>query len=237
MSPEPAHSSSTTQEREQGAALALLPIAATLDYYALPESWQAQTLVQFTPQIIGYLAFALWAAHNRPISTRLGLSRETFFPGVRLGLVTGLILGALNSLVILVVFPSFGYDITFLKETPHAKIPLLIMMPWFIIAIACFVEINFRGFLLQRLASLESSLWKWETLQRLTPLAISVTSLVFAFDPFMTRTFQHLHWIAVWDGIVWGVIVMRTGHLWAAIAAHAVEVIVMYSMVRYMLVA
>lgn len=237
MSPEPAHSSSTTQEREQGAALALLPIAATLDYYALPESWQAQTLVQFAPQIIGYLAFALWAAHNRPISIRLGLSRETFFPGVRLGLITGLILGTLNSLVILVVFPSFGYDITFLKETPHAKIPLLIMMPWFIIAIACFVEINFRGFLLQRLASLESSLWKSETLQRLSPLAISVTSLMFAFDPFMTRTFQHLHWIAVWDGIVWGVIVMRTGQLWAAITAHAVEVIVMYSMVRYMLVA
>ena len=237
MSPEPAHSSSTTQEREQGAALALLPIAATLDYYALPESWQAQTLVQFAPQIIGYLAFALWAAHNRPISIRLGLSRETFFPGVRLGLITGLILGTLNSLVILVVFPSFGYDITFLKETPHAKIPLLIMMPWFIIAIACFVEINFRGVLLQRLASLESSLWKSETLQRLSPLAISVTSLMFAFDPFMTRTFQHLHWIAVWDGIVWGVIVMRTGQLWAAITAHAVEVIVMYSMVRYMLVA
>jgi len=235
MSPEPAHSSSTPQEREQGAPLALLPVAATLDYYALPESWQAQTLVQFAPQIIGYLAFALWAAHNRPISIRLGLSRETLFPGVRLGLVTGLILGTLNSLVVSEVFPSFGYDITFLKETPHAKIPLPIMMPWFIIAIAGFVEINFRGFLLQRLAALESSLWKWEPLQRISPLAIAVSSLVFAFDPFMTRTFQHLHWIAVWDGIVWGLIVMRTGNLWAAVAAHAVEVIVMYSMVRYML--
>lgn len=232
MSPEPAPRSSTTQAHERGAALALLPIAATLDYYALPESWRAQTLVQFAPQIMGYLALALWATHNRPISFRLGLARGSLRPGLTLGLFTGLILGTLNSLVILVIVPSLGYDITFLKGTPHARLPVFVMVPWFIMAIACFVEINFRGFILQRLAALESFLWKSEPLQQLSPLAVAISSLVFSFDPFMVSTFRYLHWIAVWDGIIWGVIVMRTGNLWAAIVAHAVEVIVMYSVVR-----
>lgn len=235
MSPGPAPPSRTTQDKERGAALALLPIAATLNYYALPEYWQDQLLVQFAPQILGYFALALWAVYNQSISARLGLSRETFLPGIRLGLFTGFILGTLNTFAILSVVPSLGYDISFLKETPHAKVPLLIMVPWFIIIIACFVEINFRGFTLQRLAILESSLWKSEVLHRLSPLAVAISSLVFAFDPFMTRTFQHLHWIAIWDGLVWGVIVTRTGNLYATIVAHAVEVIMMYSVVRYTL--
>ena len=49
------------QAEERGAALALLPIAATLAYYALPEWVQAQRLVQFVPQLIAYLGLALWA--------------------------------------------------------------------------------------------------------------------------------------------------------------------------------
>lgn len=232
MSPEPAPLLRTTQDKERGAALALLPIAATLDYYALPQPWQNQTFVQFAPQIMGYLALALWATHNHPIIPRLGLSRASLRPGIKPGLCTGIALGAFNSLVILVIVPSLGYDISFLKDTPHAQVPVLVMVPWFIVVIACFVEINFRGFVLQRLARLESSLWKSEPLRRLSPFAVAISSLVFAFDPFMVSTFQYLHWIAVWDGIVWGVIVMRTGNLWTAIIAHAVEVIVMYSVVR-----
>lgn len=236
MSPEPALPSSTTQGHERGAALALLPIAATLDYYALPGSWQAQTFVQFLPQMLGYLALALWATHNRPVAPRLGLSRTSLRPGIKVGLFTGLILGTFNSVVILTVSPFLGYDISFLKDTPHGQVPVFIMVPWLIIAIACFVEINFRGFILQRLAALESLLWKSEPLRRLSPLAIVISSLVFSFDPFMVLTFRHLHWIAVWDGIVWGLIVMRTGSLWATIVAHAAEVVVMYSVVRSTLI-
>ncbi|WP_455388890.1 CPBP family intramembrane glutamic endopeptidase [Petrachloros mirabilis] len=232
MPSEPGHPSTTTQTEERGAALALLPIAATLDYYALPDWLQTQQLIQFTPQLIAYLTFFLWAAHNRQILFRMGLTLERIGPGVKLGLVTGLVLGSLNTLVILQVVPSLGYDVTFLKNTPHAQLPVFVMVPWFIFGIALFVEINFRGFLLGRLATLESTVWKSELCRRLSPLALITSALVFTFDPFMVNTFQHLHWIALWDGLIWGWIWLRTGNLYATILAHAVEVIVMYSAVR-----
>ena len=141
---------------ERGAALALLPVAATLDYYALPDWLQSQPLVQFAPQLIGYLGFALWAVHNRPIGARIGLQMSHWNWGAKLGLLTGVLLGCVNTLVILRLIPSWGWDITFLKETPHAQVPVLIMVPWFISVIALLVELNFRGFLLGRLAALES---------------------------------------------------------------------------------
>jgi len=53
--------------------------------------------------------------------------------------------------VILLLIPLFGGDIEFLSNTPHAKIPVLIMVPWVIMVIAMAVELNFRGFLLGRL--------------------------------------------------------------------------------------
>jgi membrane protease YdiL (CAAX protease family) len=106
------------------------------------------------------------------------------------------------------------------------------MLPWFICGIALLVEVNFRGFLLGRLAALESRLRESGVAQRLSPLALIASSLIFAFDPFMVNTFQYLHWIAVWDGLIWGVIYLRTRNLSITIVAHAVEVIVMYSAVR-----
>jgi membrane protease YdiL (CAAX protease family) len=48
----------------------------------------------------------------------------------------------------------------------------------------------------------------------------------------MVNTFQHLHWIAVWDGLVWGAMWVRTRNLFITIIAHAVEVILMYCAVR-----
>lgn len=221
-----------TQVEERGAALALLPVAATLDYYTLPHWLQAQSLIQFAPQLIAYLAFALWAAQNRQILSRTGLTRERIGPGLKLGLLTGLVLGSFNTVVILHVAPSLGYDVTFLKNTPHAQLPVFIMVPWFIFGIALFVEINFRGFLLGRLAALESTAWKSELCRHLSPLALITSALVFTFDPFMVNTFQHLHWIALWDGLIWGWIRIRTGNLYATITAHAIEVIVVYSAVR-----
>lgn len=232
MAPEPGPHTTPAQTEEWGAALALLPIAATLGFYALPASLQELTLVLFAPQILSYLALGFWAAHNRDIVSRLGLEKGNVRDGLRWGLLTGLLLGCLNTFVILSAYPHLGYDISFLKTTPHGRLPLLVMVPWFICGVALFVELNFRGFLLGRLAALESGLWRSGFAQRLSPLALITCALTFAFDPFMVNTFQHLHWIALWDGLIWGIIWLRTRNLCITIVAHAVEVIVMYSAVR-----
>jgi membrane protease YdiL (CAAX protease family) len=220
---------------EWGPALALLPLAATLAYYVLPASLQTQTFIQFAPQLLAYAALFLWASRNSAARFRLGLDPANVRTGLHQGLITGLALGGLNTCVILAVFPFLGYDITFLRQTPHGLLPLFVMIPWMIGIIAFFVELNFRGFILGRLAALESRLWRSGTSCRFTPLALLTTSLLFAFDPFMVHTFQHLHWIAVWDGLIWGVIRLWTGNLYTTIVAHAVEVLIMYSAVKWAL--
>jgi membrane protease YdiL (CAAX protease family) len=230
--PVPGLRSTPTQAEEWGAALALLPVAATLGFYALPPSLQEQTLVLFAPQIVAYLVLGFWATYNRDILSRLGLERRNIRDGLRWGLPTGLLLGCLNTFVILSVYPDLGYDINFLKTTPHGRLPFLVMVPWFICGIAFLVELNFRGFLLGRLAALESRVWRSGMVKRLSPLALITCALIFAFDPFMVNTFQHLHWIAVWDGLVWGIIWLQTRNLYITIVAHAVEVMAMYSAVR-----
>jgi membrane protease YdiL (CAAX protease family) len=231
MTPEPDRLAQA-QTVDWGPALALLPIAATLVYYVLPASLQAQTLVQFVPQLLAYAALFLWASRNPAVEFRLGLDRANVRAGLRHGLVTGLALGGLNTCVILAIFPFLGYDITFLRQTPHGLLPVFVMIPWMIAVIALFVELNFRGFVLGRLAALESCLWSSDVDSRFRPLALITTSLFFAFDPFMVHTFQYLHWIAVWDGLIWGAIRLRTGNLYTTIVAHAVEVLIMYSAVR-----
>lgn len=217
---------------ERGAVLALLPLAATLGYYLLPASLQAHTIVQFAPQFVAYLALALWASQNHAVLARLGLDIAGLRKGLRWGSLVGIALGTLNALVILKLVPAMGYDITFLKNTPHARIPFFLMVPWLICGIALFVEMNFRGFLLGRLAMLESQLWQPGLATCLSPLALSISALVFAFDPFMVNTFLHLHWIALWDGIIWGILWLRMRNLYSTIVAHAVEVLVMYVAVR-----
>jgi membrane protease YdiL (CAAX protease family) len=235
MAPEPGPRTAPAQAKEWGAALALLPTAATLGFYALPTSFQEQALILFGPQIIAYLALGVWAMHNRDIVSRLGLEKWKVRNGLHWGLLTGLLLGCLNTFVILSVYPHLGYDISFLKTTPHGRLPLLVMVPWFICGIAFLIELNFRGFLLGRLAALESGLWRSSLAQQLSPLALIAGALIFAFDPFMVNTFQQLHWIAVWDGLIWGAIWLRARNLYITIVAHAIEVIVMYSAVRFAL--
>lgn len=234
--PEPSEQATGVQAHEQGAALALLPIAASLVFYILPASLQKQTIIQFTPQLLAYLALVLWATHNRPLLPLLGLHRDGLGSGLRWGLVIGLGLGCLNTILILTAIPAMGFDITFLKDTPHARIPVAIMLPWLIGCIAIFVEVNFRGFLLRRLALLESHLWQSPRLRRLSPLALLASAIAFSFDPFMVTTFQHLHWIAIWDGLVWGTVRLKTNNLFISIVAHAVEVMVMYSAMRTALI-
>jgi hypothetical protein len=220
---------------ERGAELALLPLATTFAYYLLPDKVQDHLLVQFLPQCVAYVAFGLWAGRNTGISARLGLAAKGCWAGARWGLLTGLALGCVNTFAILALAPSFGYDIAFLKSTPHAHIPVPIMVPWFICAIAVFVEVNFRGFLLGRLVWIEATWWKSDAVRRLSPIALFASALTFTYDPFMVRTFQHLHWIALWDGVIWGAIWIRSRNLFIPIVAHAVEVIVTYCAVRTVL--
>lgn len=217
---------------QTGVALALLPIGATLSYYALPASLQALLAVQFAPQLLAYLAMGIWASRTSDISTHLGLEGAKVTTGLKWGLLTGLALGCLNTVIILSVYPSLGYDVTFLKQTPHGRLPVWLMVPWFICTIAFFVEVNFRGFLLGRLADYERQWRGTQSWKQLAPLALLTTTLTFTFDPFMVNTFRHLHWIALWDGLIWGIIWLQTRNLWITIVAHAVEVIVMYSAVR-----
>ena len=215
-----------------GAVLVLVPIGATFGYYGLPASLSEQTLIQFVPQLLAYLSLGLWASRTPQVSTQLGLIQAHLGIGLKWGLITGFILGGLNTFIILSVYPSLGYDITFLKQTPHGRLPYYVMVPWFTCAIALLVEINFRGFLLGRLAELESHWRGLNSGHRLPLLALTISALTFAFDPFMVNTFRYLHWIALWDGLIWGAIWLRTRNLWITIMAHALEVIIMYSAVK-----
>lgn len=220
--------------KEVVAGLAILPILATVGFYLLPESWQAHRLCQFAPQIIAYVSFGIWASSNADIIPKLGLNPTKISAGVRLGLLIGLLLGSFNTTLILYGVPALGLDIEFLRKVPHAHIPLTIMVPWFIVFIAFAVEMNFRGFLLGRLLALFSHHQKPSKDLNIiaSVMALGISSLAFAFDPFMVSTFQHLHWIAVWDGFIWGWMWLRTRNLYIPMAAHSIEVIIEYLAIR-----
>ncbi|MGH7230602.1 MAG: hypothetical protein ACREJU_04500 [Nitrospiraceae bacterium] len=220
---------------ERVSGLALLPVAATGAYYLLPPSLRDMVAIQFLPQIVGYLALAVWAAGNTAVIDRLGLRIRQVWEGLRWGLPTGLALGGINASVMIWLVPWLGYDITFLRETPHAGIPIALMVPWFILFIAAAVELNFRGFLLGRLLVLVHQFSASSHRIVCNTMAVIVGATVFSFDPFMVTTFRHLHWIAVWDGIVWGMIWVRLGNLHATITAHTVEVVVIYAILKTVL--
>ena len=215
-------SASPLPRPERAAGLALLPFLCTIAFYLAPPALQDNIAVQFSPQVLSYVGFLVWAHLNGQVAQRLGLGADLLGSGVVRGAIVGIILGMLNVIVILKAAPWLGYDITFLTKTPHARVPFWLMIPWLVCVIAVFVELNFRGFILGRLLALSVP----------APLAVLLTATLFSFDPFMVTTFQHLHWIAVWDGIVWGMMWIRLANLYAVITAHAVEVIIMYCIVR-----
>ncbi|MDQ6735007.1 MAG: CPBP family intramembrane metalloprotease [Nitrospirota bacterium] len=217
---------------EQWSELALIPVLATAGYYVLPAELQKSSAVQFLPQLLAYCSLALWAIKNKAASIRLGLAWSQLSQGLQWGLPVGVTLGAVNAMVILWIVPWLGADIDFLRDTPHARMPVLIMLPWAILLIAIGVELNFRGFLLGRLLALSHRAWFSEHRPIGSAAAIVISALVFSFDPFMIATFKHLHWIAVWDGLVWGMMWVRLRNLYATIIAHAVEVMVMYSVLK-----
>lgn len=223
---------STDPQPERLAGLALTPVLTTGLFYALPPRLQYQPAILFLPQVLAYVGLAVWATQNNNVTERLGLKLHQFCQGLHWGVVTGLILGLFNVSVILWAVPWLGGDIEFLRETPHARVPVALMLPWTILFIAVAIELNFRGFLLGRLLALCETSWLGQHMRVGPVLAVGATATVFAFDPFMVVTFKHLHWIAMWDGIVWGMIWLRLRNLWATIVAHAVEVMIMYSVLK-----
>ena len=138
----------------------------------------------------------------------------------------GVALGVINLTVLLWVIPGLGGYISFLRETPHAHAPTWLMFPLGIGAIAVLVELNFRGFQMGRLLALFGSSLTAQG------CAIIVSAFAFAWDPFMVHVFRSLHWMAFTDGVVWGVLLLRTRSLYATMAAHAVEVWILYAALK-----
>lgn len=208
--------------REQAAWLALLPPLATVAYYLLPASLRQNIWIIFGPQLLAYSSLTAWVLLNPGWKAALRLDATDLRPALKWGALVGMALGAVNLSLILQVIPALGGDTTFLRRTPHAQAPLWVMFPLGIAGIGVLVELNFRGFQMGRLLALFGD----SSAGRIA--AVIVSALVFAHDPFMVRVFQHLHVIAVWDGLVWGILLLRTGSLYATMAAHTVEVWILY---------
>ncbi len=215
-------SKSASPQTERVAWLVLLPILATLLYYALPAALQQNLWITFTPQLVAYTALAVWIASNTSWYAALRLDVAGMRSSLKWGALVGVALGAVNLSLILQVIPALGGDILFLRQTPHARAPFWLMFPVGIAMIGVLVELNFRGFQMGRLLTLLGP----------SPAgkvgATLVSALAFSFDPFMVQVFQHLHWIAVWDGLIWGILLLQTRSLYATMAAHTVEVWILY---------
>jgi len=140
--------------------------------------------------------------------------------------VTGFLTGLINLWVIVKLTPWLGYSFEFLRHTPHARMPFGVMVPGGIVAIAVLVEVNFRGFILGRFEAIcgEKSYGP--------SLAVIFSALVFSLDPFMMAVFRGYHWLAFTDGLLWGALLLWTRNLFSTIMAHALEVILIYSVLR-----
>ena len=223
---------------ERAAGLAFVPLVTTFGFYILPLHWQSNVFVQFIPQLSAYLAFGLWAWCNTDLLGKLGLELHKLLIGMKWGTLTGICLGCINAFIILSIIPALGGDIEFLRHTPHAQIPFWVMMPWFILCIGVAVELNFRGFILGRLLTFWTKTLHTRSLSSKRPqhiavlLSLLLSALTFSFDPFMVATFGSLHWIAVWDGLIWGWMWIRMTNLYAVMTAHAIEVIILYLAIR-----
>jgi hypothetical protein len=100
------------------------------------------------------------------------------------------------------------------------------MFPLGIAAIGILVEMNFRGFQMGRLLTMLGSSPAGQA------AAVTLSAFAFAWDPFMVNVFRSLHWIALADGLVWGVLLLRTQSLYATMAAHTVEVWILYTGIK-----
>ena len=213
-------------QSERWNTLALLPAALALAYPLWSPLFRESLGLTLIPQVVAYLCLAIWIMGNDRISDRLYLGplqwRRQILPGALAGLMTA----GINLWVIVKLTPSLGYSFDFLRETPHAQMPFALMVPWGIFLIAFLVELNFRAFLLGRLVALFGTRWHAKA------LAIFISAWVFSWDPFMVSVFRSYHWLAFTDGLIWGVLLLWTRSLYSTITAHAVEVMLVYSILK-----
>lgn len=195
---------------------------------ALWWSW----LIQLSPLVIGLAALAVWLAANGWDWANLGL-RKVDGRSAAIGAGAGVILALMNLAVITRIEPwlsggrSVGYALFY--QTPHARPPSWLMLGLVVPVVAVVIEALFRGFLLGRLLVWLPAGWmgRWA--------AIVGGALLFAWDPFLVLSFHEWHWLGWSDGIVWGWLFVRTGTLLAPIAAHGVEVAVLYAIFKWVL--
>ncbi len=203
--------------------LVFIPILANILYYLLP-SKEANTALLFFPQILSYVMMIAWSCINKPSNIRI--NPANYKASIIYGFAAGLITGATNLFFILKITGWLGQDYEFLRETPHAKMPFLLMMPFGIILISAFVEINFRGFILSRFLAM------FRNSSGGVFAAIAISSIVFATDPFMLFYFKILAWLALFDGLIWGYLFYRTGNILGPIAAHSICVMMVYTVLK-----
>jgi membrane protease YdiL (CAAX protease family) len=168
----------------------------------------------------------VWCAVNDRRLDRLFLVSHNLKKSLMLGGLVGLFTGLINLWVIIKLTPWLGYSFDFLRDTPHARMPFAVMVPWGIVLIAVFVEINFRGFMMGRFMAMTDG-------KPYGPaIAVIVSAVVFSQDPFMVTVFRGFHWLALTDGLIWGGLLIYTRNLFSTITTHAVEVILVYAVLR-----
>lgn len=211
---------------ERWSGLAAVPAVLTFTYPLWSPFPSDSLLPTLIPQISTYACLALWCSVNDRRLDRLFLVPNRFMGSLRLGGFVGILTGLINFWVIVKLTPWLGYNFEFLRHTPHARMPFGVMVPWGIVAIAFLVEVNFRGFILGRFEAI------WGEKSYGPSLAVILSALVFSWDPFMVTVFRGYHWLALTDGLIWGALLLWTRNLFSTITAHALEVILVYSVLR-----
>jgi len=219
------HKSVKESKTEKWSGVSIIPVVLTLAYpLGSPSSGSlGPTLI---PQLAAYLCLLIWSAVNDRRLERLFIVSSNLPQNILIGTLIGLLTGVVNLWIIVKLAPWLGYSYDFLRDTPHARAPFAVMVPWGIVLIAVFVEVNFRGFLLGRLRTIFGG-------RSYGPVAaVILSAVVFSLDPFMVTVFRGYHGLALTDGLIWGALLFRTRNLFSTIAAHAVEVILVYSVLR-----
>jgi membrane protease YdiL (CAAX protease family) len=211
---------------ERWNGLAIVPVVLTFTYPFWPPFPSNSLWPTLIPQFAAYACLAVWCAVNDRRSDRLFLVSHNLKKSLLLGGFVGFLTGLLNLWVIVNLTPWLGYRFEFLRDTPHARMPFAVMVPWGIVLIAVFVEINFRGFLLGRFQTMFGDRVYGSA------MAVLISALVFSWDPFLVTVFRGYHWLALTDGLIWGGLLLWTRNLSSTIAAHAVEVILVYTVLR-----
>lgn len=216
---------SRSSSKEPFSWLLLVPCGSVLIYFLFfyPAS---HLLLVFTPLILALFTFICWWRWDQGSLSRLYLRKEGLKEAILLGAAAGIVLASFNLFVILKLTLWLGYSYDFLQRTPHAHFPIWLMLPFGILIIGFAIEVLFRGWILGRLWAL------MKDIRGGAYLSIFLSALVFSFDPFMVIYFKGYHWLALSDGIIWGGLLLKTQNLGSTIAAHTVEVWIVYSILK-----